>query len=176
MEIKDVDETLRKLLNNTIKPELDDINSIVFDSPANIQEKTSPRLSLFLYDVTENAYLINQELPTKAARPLYIDLHYLLTPFAPDIFTEHILITKILAVLSDNSILSGKKLCGNLIKTGNKELRIIFEQYSIRERIQLWNAFPNTDYRLSLSYTVGPVQIPSSRTSEMISMRAGVES
>ena len=48
----------------------------------------SPRVNLFLYRVTQNGYLANQEIPGRGPRgtaevhpPLALDLHYLLTAY-----------------------------------------------------------------------------------------------
>jgi hypothetical protein len=165
--INAVSETLRSLLNEKAVPELQDPNSIVFDSPADVQQLATPRLSLFLYLISDNPFSKNEEpehndsveLPEP---PLSVDLHYLLTPFSKSRLTEQIILEKAMNVFHDNPILHSSILREALIESGNKELRIMWDSRTILDMRDIWSIFPSTPYRLSVLYEVTPVRIRSS--------------
>ena len=76
--LRDVGETLKKLLKKNI-PEISDENSIIFDSPADIESAATAKLSVFLYQIMENTHLRNAEpipIGTTQMRyaPLTVDL------------------------------------------------------------------------------------------------------
>lgn len=167
--INDVSDTLKNLLESNV-PELSS-NLVTFGSPADTKQTNSAGLSLFLYQISENPYLKNQQpgmiSPDKLKfQPLALDLFYLLTPFAQTKQLEQIILSKVMRTLYDNAILSGSILKGSLNTAENKELRIVFHPLSVEELNKLWNMFPNTPYRISISYIITPVIIPSTHILE----------
>ena len=81
--INDVSEILKTILEDNI-PEISP-NSVVFDPPADIQKSGKSGLSLFLYQISENPDLKNQEMQSydnskMEYPPLAVDLFYLLHP------------------------------------------------------------------------------------------------
>ena len=93
-----------------------------------------------------------------------VELFYLLTAHsAAELQTrsldEHRILGRALQVLYDNSIIKGQALQGSLADT-NEELRIVMENLSLDTLISL---FPNTPYKLSVCFSVGPVYIDSTR-------------
>ena len=71
--------------------------------------------------------------------------------------------TQIMRAFYDSPILSGSHIMREeLDKTGNLELKISFNQMSLEEINHLRSQFSGKPYRLSLSYLVSPVRIPSS--------------
>src|SRR3990170_5795613 len=103
----DIGEALRDLIMKNI-PELPDENSIVYDSPVDIEANSSTRLSIFLYQIVENSFLKNVEAEYIGDKmrfpPLTLDLYYLFTPYAKNRETELIIIEKLLQVFHDNPV------------------------------------------------------------------------
>lgn len=173
--IQDVSETLKNLIENNIK-EIP-TNSVVFDSPAEMQKDAKSGLSLFLYQILENPHMKNQKMIQNGGNnsdslnklrypPVTVDLMYLVTPYAQTKQAEQVILSKIIRVFHDNAIVHGSQLKQNLIDTDNTELRIVFNTIPLEQLNSLWSTFQNTAYKPSLSYVVTPVNIPSSRTVE----------
>src|SRR5438876_7252742 len=94
-----------------------------FTSKDNEPHKEDPRLNVFLYRVTENGFLQNQEIPGRSPAgayghpPLSINLHYLITAYGNlevasvngglifDDTTAHFLLGSAMRVLHDVPIL-----------------------------------------------------------------------
>ena len=164
--LNDVSETLKTLLENNVK-ELPS-NSVTFDSPSDFQERGSTGLSLFLYKVAENPDFKNQESQPADSdklqyKPLTLDLYYLLTPFAHNRDAELVILSKIMRIFHDNAILSSSSIKTSLVESGNKELRVVLNDISLEQLNNLWSTFPETPYKLSVSYLITPIQIPSER-------------
>ena len=169
--LRDISETLKQLFIGKI-PELPDENSIVFDSPAELEAATTARLTVFLYQITENGFLKNSEAEPQGtidvhqnfqSPPLAVDLAYLMTPYAKTRETEFIIIERILQIFHDYPVLRGEILQGNLAANGNDELRVIRNSLTLDEMNKLWSMFPSKPLKLSLSYLLTPVRIPSER-------------
>jgi len=169
--LRDIGYTLKKLLKDNI-PELSDENSILFDSPADIESTTTTKLSAFLYQVLENPYLRNTEPTPKGTNQmnyphLTVDLFYLFIPYAQNKETELIILEKIMQIFYDNSVLKGQMLQGGLKASGNDEIRVIPNSLTLEELNKLWGTFPNKAYKLSVSYMLTPVKIPSARIKDI---------
>ena len=167
--LRDVNETLRQLLKTNI-PEFTDDNGITFDSPGDVEVSNTPRLSVFLYQVAENPHLRNNEREytvgtnnQMAYPPVTLDLYYLITPYAQNRETELIILERLIQLFYDQAGLEGPVLQGNLAATGNNKLRIVPHNLALEELHRLWEGFPNKPFKLSLSYLVTPVKIPSGR-------------
>ena len=165
--IKAIGESLQMLLKGNIS-ELSADNAIIFDSPADIDSGTTPKLSIFLYQIKENSFLRNTEsgpVGTDQMRypPLIIDLHYLFTPYASNRETEFIIFEKVMQILFDYPVLRGNMLNESLNGNGNEEIRIVPNNISFEEINKLWERFPNKAFKLSTSYILTPVRIPSGK-------------
>lgn len=165
--LRDVGESLKKLIRQNIT-ELSGTDSVVFDSPADIESSSTPKLSVFLYQITENSYLRNalpQPLGISQLQypALTLDLYYLFTPYAQNRETELIIIEKLMQVCYDNSVLKGQMLAGNLSQTENTEVRVTPYPLTLEELNKLWGTFSNKPFKLSVSYLLTPVKIPSER-------------
>ncbi len=169
---------MKQLLKGNI-PELQEENSIVFDSPADMEASTAPRLAIFLYQIVENATMRNaarnaapEAGRTKIQRPpLILDLHYLFTPYSQNRETEFIILERLMQVLYDNPVLRGALLQGNLKESGNDEIRVTPTGLSLDELNKLWAVFPNKPYKLSASYLLTPVKIPSAISQDITRVR-----
>lgn len=172
--IADVGETLIALLKDNMK-DLIPADSIILASPGDIDAKDNVRLSLFLYQIFENAHLKNQEMqvtdPTKVTfSPQILELYYMLTSHVSSgeqdktekTLEEHKVLGRAMQVLHDNSILSGSFLKGNLNR--NDELHIALTSPTLDDLTKIWTTFAGRPFKSSVCYVVTPVRIDSTRT------------
>lgn len=166
--ISDVGLSLVKLLREQLTPELISTpESIGLASPA---DKGDLQLVLFLYQIEENAENRRTVMTGRGSDalqypPQALNLTFLITCYsASDIASraldEQRILGKVMQVLSDCSVLRGSQLHGSLAEK-NEELRIARRDVPMDT---LANLFSETPYKLSVSYTVGPVFLDSTRT------------
>ncbi len=167
--IGDIGETLKKLLKNDPWSGISPKPEITFKSPKEIKNDggNSNKVSLFLYQIIENAYLKNEEaqrIDNSNLRlpPLPLDLLYLVTPYSEDKTQEKIILGKVMQIFHDNAILSGTVLQGDLSGT-DEEIKLLINPISLDDLTKMWSAFQEVSYRLSLTYMVSPVKIDSTR-------------
>jgi len=166
--ISDVGKALIKLLWDNIKDDdtaksiIGSENQITLSSP----EESDKKLSLFLYQVTENAYLKNEEmqsLNTKKLKyqPLFLNLFYLVTPHTKNSDNDHIILGKVMQIFHDNAILRGSVLPDSLV---GDELKLILNPLSIEELNKICTVIlKNKPYKLSVCYEVMPIRLDSMR-------------
>lgn len=164
--LRDVGMTLKGLLKQI--SEIPDENSIVFDSPADLEQSDKTRLSVFLYQVVVNPFLRNIEsepvgLDKLRPIPLTLDLYYIFTPYAKERETELLLLEKVMQTTYDNPVLRGEQLMGSLKNSINNEIRITPNNLTFEEINKLWERFPNKPFKLSASFILTPVKIPSGK-------------
>jgi len=164
--ISNVNKTLVSLLWNSIKDD-SQVNSIVtsedeisLSSPKGIPQ--DKKLSLFLYQISEFSSMRNIAKPStdpdKTGHfPVYLALHYLITPYTQNPESDHILLGKTIQVFSDNAILRGSLLQGSLADN-NSDLKLLMDSLTIDDLNKLWSVI-GTEYRLSISYSVAPIPI-----------------
>ena len=139
--------------------------AVVFSNPTDTARRSSDRLSLWLYQVTENEFLKNQAetrvngADTRRRAPLALDLHYLITPFAGSGESDLLLLGKTLQILHD----SASTVLRISDEQVGQELRIVFVRHTLEELTRIWEALQEP-YRLSVSYLVTVVEIDSLRT------------
>ncbi len=150
------------------------------------QRKEDARLNLFLYRVTENGYLQNQELPGQGSNgyghpPLSLNLHYLLTAYgnaelnggATTLFDDtnaHFLLGSAMRVLHDFPIVtdeltavrppSGGQLLHASLRDAYEKVRLSLEPLTLEDVTKVWTALA-LRYRLSAAYVVNVVQVES---------------
>lgn len=175
--LKDIQESLRLFLLTNI-PELVGDDAILFDSPAEISEQTSEKVSIFLYQIVENTHFKNSERELSAGNlnrlahpPLTLDLYYLITPYGPSKERELLLTERLMLLLYDHPVLRPPLLQGSLTASGNNEIRVFSHNLSFEEINKLWERFPNKPYKLSLAYLLTPVRIPSTRADDIDRVR-----
>lgn len=152
--------------------------AIVFGNPTETARDSSNRLSVWLYQITENEYVKNQPRvraaqqppppqPGQSGRevmqlpPLALNLSFLVTPFAPTARGDHILLGKTMQVLYDNAIILLQDMVSNI----SEELRLIFCRLSLEELTRIWEAL-REPYRLSVCYLIRVTRIDSLRQPE----------
>ena len=97
--------------------------------------------------------------------PLSLDLFYLIIPFGNS-ENRQIILEKVMQLFHDFPILDKPLLSDDLVNSGNHELKILLNELTADDMNKIWSLFPNKSYRLSISYMITPLMIPSSRTIE----------
>jgi hypothetical protein len=170
-----VSNTLRNMLSEFLKIREEDI---LLDSPGELEPMPDSGLSLFLYKISENPTLKNQDFTTERYinpvrlrnPPLALDLFYLIIPFGNS-ETRQIILEKVMQLFHDFPILDKSLLSDDLANSENNEIKILLNEITIDDVNKIWSLFPNKPYRLSISYMITPLLIPSSRTTERVISR-----
>lgn len=165
-----VSHTLRSLIWEAFTQEQDTFNlivpneeNIVFTNPTETARHPDSRLSLWLYQITENEFLKNQPLTrvngeTERFPPLGLNLFYLLTPFGRTPEDDFLIMGRSLQALYDNAIVT-------LLNPGDEvaeDLRVVLSRLSLEELTRIWEAL-REPYRLSVCYQVRVSRIDSKR-------------
>ena len=155
-EAFDADNVLRGIVGSAA--------AIVLSNPTDVQRDPANRLSLWLYQITENEYVKNQ-LPTRSTAdnrmqmpPLALNLFYLVTPFAGPAEADQLLLGKIMQVLYDNAIVTVR----NVPDHDFEELRIVLCRLTLEELTRIWEAL-REPYRLSVCYQIRVTHVDSER-------------
>jgi hypothetical protein len=178
-----VSKALRQILwdainaDATVRPIVGSEAAIVFSNPTETARDSSNRLSLWLYQITENEHVKNQPmlkapvqpapLPGQAPRlamqnpPMALNLYFLATPFAQSDEADHLLLGMTMQVLYDNAIVFLEDVASNIFE----ELRVIFCRLSLEELTRIWESL-REPYRLSVCYLIRVTRIDSRRTPE----------
>jgi hypothetical protein len=137
--------------------------AIVFVNPTETARDSANRLSMWLYQLSENEYTKNappirlddahQQLP-----PLTLDLYYLLTPFAGSGEGDLLLLGRAMQALYDRAT----TILRNPGADVAEELRIILYRRSLEELTRVWEAL-REPYRLSVCYQVRITRLDSTR-------------
>jgi len=143
---------------------IDNENRISLDSPFDLQDNDSVKLSIYLYRITENASTKNQ-VPAQGdgaqlrKPPLALDLHYLVTPLVGTVTDQQIILGKVMQILYDRAILQGTDLTGSLVSSG-QTLRVILNTVPLEELTRVWQSM-EMSYRLSVVYLVRVIMVDS---------------
>jgi hypothetical protein len=148
---------------------IDSEDRISLESPADLENNDSVRLSIYLYRILENPYMKNQ-LPVAGPggglrkAPLTLDLYYLLTPLVGTPREQQIVLGKTMQILYDRTILEGPDLAGSL-GASREDIRVILNPVSLEELTRVWQAL-EIPYRLSVCY-LARVIIADSRQEQL---------
>ena len=137
--------------------------AIVLTNPSEVQRDPANRLSIWLYQVTENEYEKNQPISrangnTSVFPPLALNLFYLVTPFTPSGESDQLVLGRLMQTLYDNAIL----LVRNQADGDFEELRIVLCRLTLEELTRIWEAL-REPYRLSVCYQIRVSHIASLR-------------
>jgi hypothetical protein len=142
---------------------------------------TGKRINLYLFLVSENGYLKNQEIPgqghpgTYGHPPLSLDLHYLLTAYGPpdvvtdepDLATQEILGDG-MRVLHDFAIITrDSPYLDSELRKEFERVKIILQPANLEEFAKIWTALPGANFRCSVAYQINVVQIESERLRQL---------
>jgi hypothetical protein len=154
--------------------------------PSGEGEPDGPQLNLFLYQVTRNGALANQEIPGHGASgaayghpPLALDLHFLLTAYGTlnpgdesrqtDDSVAHSLLGSAMRVLHDEAILgeevedaNGNQILDPSLQGEYERIKLTLEPLTLEDAAKVWTAL-NRSFRLSVAYQVSVVQVESRR-------------
>jgi hypothetical protein len=143
---------------------IDSEDRISLESPADLENNNSVRLSMYLYRILENPYMKNS-FPVDGTggklrkAPLTLDLYYLLTPLVGTPREQMIVLGKTMQVLYDRPILEGADLSGSL-GTTSEAIRLVLNPVSLEELTRVWQAL-EIPYRLSVCYLARVVILDS---------------
>jgi len=167
--IGDICETLKKLLEDDPWTGISPKPDISLKSPMEIKSDGSNpnKVSLFLYQISENIFLKNEETQRMnggrlLSPPLFLELGFLVTPYSNDPVQEKYILGKVMQILFDTPVMYGSSLQGGLAGQDD-EVRILLNPLSLDDLTKLWSAFQDVPFRLSVGYSLTPVKIESSR-------------
>jgi hypothetical protein len=190
-----VSRTLQTLLGDRVETPPNIANVPVTISTPQADPDAAPtaeptRLNLFLYRVTENGSLKNQESPgrghpgTYGHPPLCLDLHYLLTAYGSSdengFLNEsraHLVLGSAMHVLHDHAVLtervvtvrppSGEPVLDPILLEQPEPIRLTLEPLSLDDLTKVWTALA-LPYRLSAAYEVRVARIESGRARRVV--------
>jgi hypothetical protein len=193
--ISGVSETLQTLLLDRMElPDGVTATPVTLGPPVSPKDpepqQESPRLNLFLYRVTENGFLRNQEIADQGSAgayghpPLSLNLHYLLTPYGnvkrndggtPPVFDDMVaqrLLGSAMRVLHDVPVVtdglttvrapSGQTILHVSLRGEVERVKLTIEPLSLEDITKVWTAL-TLRYRLSTAYVASVVRIESRR-------------
>ncbi len=73
------------------------------------------------------------------------------------------IIEKIMQIFYDNSVFADEMINDNLRNSENHAIKIVPDNLSFDDLSKLWERFPDKDFKLSISYVLTPVRIPSGK-------------
>lgn len=164
--VRAVSQTLKELLEDHIT---DPTVQVFLTSPKEMQQGNQNGISIWLYRITRNEFLLNQP-PRRPANgqvshpPMPVNLHYLITPLMTDPRDEQTLLGLVLQLFNDHATLSGGDLKDALLG-GDEELRLSFEAPSLEDLTRIWGALQEP-YQASLTYLVQSIAIESDHEPE----------
>lgn len=179
--IADTSETLVELIRDRINTRSDvvnlDRNEVALVSPEQVGGDSDVRLSLYLYSVTKNTVMNNNNRraiddETMRDPPLALDLEYLMTAYpsqggndeTANTIDQQRVLGLAIQILRDNAVLGREDLQGSL---GERDLHITMEQENVGTVTNIWNTFQDTPLHPSITYTVSPVLIDSTVEEEV---------
>jgi hypothetical protein len=170
--IRAVSSTLHDLLTN----EMEDGPISVTLLPPDIAPTTATgkRINLYLYLITENQFLKNQEIPGEGYPgaygnpPLSLNLHYLMTGFSDtdtgddrDLFAQETL-GDAMRVMHDFAIITrDSPYLDPVLQHEFERIKISMQPASLEEFAKIWTALPQANFRCSVAYNITVVQIES---------------
>lgn len=170
--ISDADLALANLIWNSIKDGAAAAKNIIssqeqisFTSPKAANLHGSRKLSIFLYNITEEGVARNILLAVDSSskKTMPFALHYLVTPSTGNDKDDHVLLEEIIQGLLASPIVSSEE-------DKNVGLTIKIESLSLDELNKLWNAL-DAPLRLSISISVLSAE-PKSESKRQVSAAA----
>lgn len=180
--IAGVSRTLRSLLRDRMENSVD---VTIAPPDVEITGMTGKRLNLYLFKISENGFLKNQEIPGQGHPgsyghpPLSLDLHYLLTAYGSDdtradadLEAQQIL-GDAMRVLHDFPLITPSlheddddtkpRILDTSLVGQFEQVKIVLQPMSLEDLSKLWTALPQANFRRSVTYHVSVIQIESQR-------------
>lgn len=124
-----------------------------------IEEGT--RVTLYLYRITVNEHTRQQRpqgLSREQQAPLGIDLHFLVTAWAPTAQDELLPLAWVMRQLYQHPVLDASSLSPEAGWGGDELIQIIPSELSTEDMMRIWDAL-EPPYRLSVSYIARQVRL-----------------
>lgn len=156
--LDDLDRTLRRLLVQELES-LESDEQVSFRPPGEEAKPNALSVNLFLYDVRENRELrtndwVDEERDGRVTRrraPRRIDCSYLITAWAGDPLSEHLLLGQVMEALIRHAAIPDELLVGRL--RGQAVPTSLLQASSLQSLGEFWQALGNKP-RAVLNYTV----------------------
>lgn len=170
--IADIGASLQRVLWEEIQADsqlfalIDNENRISLESPFDLSEDDSVRLSIYLYRILEDPFTKNRHPVqgrggTLRKPPLTLDLFYLVTPMVGSPREQQLVLGKVMQVFYERAIVSGPDLAGAL-SANDAPIHVVLNPVSLDEISNVWQAM-ELSYRLSIAYTVRVAIVDSTR-------------
>ena len=128
-------------------------------------------LGIYLYDIKESeeirsTTMVNIRNTRQKSPPTYLTLYYMITAYSNTeikfkYMDDQRILGRVIQVLTDNSTINVKEIT-NSSNILMPEAKIQFLNLNNEEKNKIWNV-PNVPYRLSLCFSVSPVELESTR-------------
>ena len=148
--------------------------SVTTTRPDNPGGNPDPRINIFLYEVTPNAAMRNNDLPMYSgrgdlsARPtVYLDLHYLFTFYGDDTQQlPQLLLGRVVSALHAQPLLDpdvvheaaavalAPMLQDAPLKLADEPLKVTPIHFSLEDMSKLWSFLLHSEYHISAAYNV----------------------
>lgn len=160
--IGSVDDTIKVLLEQELGRVLSEAPEISFDTPDQDFKPTTRTVDLFLYDVRENRELRSNEwlvqrqssgVVTQQRAPVRIDCSYLITAWAGDVHSEHILLGHVMQALLRHPTIPAAVLQGSLAGQEPPLPTSTLQPGRLQSMAEFWQALGGKP-RAVLNYTV----------------------
>jgi hypothetical protein len=147
-----------------------------------VDQVSGPRLNIYLYHMSENAFLKNQEIPGHGHAgayghpPLALNLQYIFTAFGKsetgadsDMQAQYVL-GDAMRVVHDFAIIPanlmqqkspGRTILDTTLLDEFEQIKIMLQPKSLEEISKIWTALPRVNFRRSVTYEASVVQIES---------------
>ncbi len=177
--IQYIEEAIIALLENKLGT-LSPVPTVTNESPADIKkvEGSNQKLSVYLYRIEENSHMKNlpREKPDHShlkRQSLYLDLFFMLIPYASNKTDEHKILGRAMQALHDSSILKSTdvEVAGTVFSTLDEEIRITFEPITLDDHTKIWGAIKDVPYKLSNCYKVTTAKIDSELSDAVVRVR-----
>jgi hypothetical protein len=180
-----VSASLRRLLRDRME---DPVDVTIAPPDVTVSSVTGERLNLYLYQVTENGHLKNQEIPgdghpsSYGHPPLSLDLYYLLTAHgsseteadsdlqAQQILGDAMRVLHDLPVFTDQLQVTraavgtvGAPILDTNLMGEFEQVKVTLQPVTLEDFSKIWTALPEANFRRSVAYQVSVVQIESRR-------------
>lgn len=170
--IAETGNALAELLRTYMVPEvIMNPDHIGLCSPA---EKGDLEVGIYLYDVRENEEVRSHSMiMVDSSRQKYpssfLNLYYMITAYSNGDIKyrseeEHKILGKIVQVYRDHAVLE-QMIQGTGTPDGETIPTIELLNLNLEDKMRIWSV-PNTAYKTSLFYKVGPVEIESEKTKD----------
>lgn len=130
---------------------------ISFSSPKTSTTKGNKKLTIFLYNITEETVAKNisppEDGPRKITSTRSFALHYLVTPFTGNEKDDHMLLEKIIEMFLSQPLIGIANAQNNITVAAK------IDSLSLDDLSRLWMAL-DAPFRLSVSLTVSPTSEP----------------